>query len=259
MDLMYVARKLLSELARPSTFLVILFVASTSIALFWRPGGKRFRLVAAMSGGALFVLSFMPVSSWIMASLERQYAPFDSATLRDPPSAIVVLGGISSSPVIYGATSIDLKDAMDRVRHAAALARQFPGSQVILSGGGDGPAGPESKVMAELLHEFGIARERMILETRSRTTAENARFVREIVKGEAPILLVTSASHMPRAMANFRIEEVNAIAAPTDWQVSDGFGEFFTGASASLSRLDLATHEYLGLVALWVFGPGHAR
>jgi len=62
---------------------------------------------------------------------------------------------------------------------------------------------PEAPIAGRLLEAFGVARDRITLESRSRTTDENARFTRELVGPESGErwLLVTSAFHMPRSIA----------------------------------------------------------
>ena len=64
----------------------------------------------------------------------------------------------------------------------------------------------EATYARQLLIDMGIPAERMIFEDQSRTTAENARFTRDIVhpKPGETWALVTSAFHMPRSVGVFR-------------------------------------------------------
>lgn len=91
---------------------------------------------------------------------------------------------------------------------------------------------------------------RVTLENGSRTTRENARQVAALLgeRCKQPWLLVTSAWHMPRSMAEFEAVGCNVTAYPVD---------FVTGASAefteyslawSLVRWQTALHEWLGLL-----------
>jgi uncharacterized SAM-binding protein YcdF (DUF218 family) len=97
-----------------------------------------------------------------------------------------------------------------RVRHAAGLARDMPGSVVVLSGG-QGKRHPpgtpsEASLMADLALREGVAPEVLILEARSRDTLGNARFSLALLEGRAirRILLVTDRSHLRRALWCFR-------------------------------------------------------
>ncbi|MDZ7696574.1 MAG: ElyC/SanA/YdcF family protein [Deltaproteobacteria bacterium] len=129
----------------------------------------------------------------------------------------------------------------------------MPGSKLILSGTSwiEGFT-PVAKVMADTAREWGVRSEDMVIETQSRDTEDHAVFVKEIV-GDDRFVLVTSASHMPRAMGLFRAQGLEPIAAPTEYMVKKREGglrpgDFFPSAGA-LEKAERAIHEYLGL--LW--------
>ena len=116
---------------------------------------------------------------------------------------------------------------------------------------------PEANFLYPLLDSFGVARERVVLESRSRNTAENAAFTKELMKpkpGER-WLLVTSAQHMPRAVGCFRRVGFAVEAYPVAWHTgmrislrpSDAMG-------GGLARTDFAIHEWIGLIAYWLTG-----
>ncbi len=114
--------------------------------------------------------------------------------------------------------------------------------------------------MLPLWESFGIARDRVTLESRSRNTAENAAFTRVLVEpkpGER-WLLVTSALHMPRAIGCFRRAGFPVEAYPVDWttprrlSLAPLLPSFEPGRG--LRELDSAAHEWLGLLAYWLTG-----
>jgi uncharacterized SAM-binding protein YcdF (DUF218 family) len=120
----------------------------------------------------------------------------------------------------------DLNDRGDRLLYGAKLYQDGVAPKIILSGGRIqwyGSKSGEAENMATILELFGIPRTDMILESRSLNTHDNAIFTREILQTEQfkRILLVTSAAHMPRAIAIFRHLKIDAIPAPTDFMVSD--------------------------------------
>jgi hypothetical protein len=149
-------------------------------------------------------------------------------------------------------------DASDRIRSAALLARAFPQAPVLIAGGVTFPtrgSKSESQLMADLLTELGVDRERQILEGASRTTAENARNAAAASpNSEAPWLLVTSAFHTPRAVGAFRAEGLAVIAAPTDWQIDPHAPWQSWSAAERLRLLDLSVKEYLGMLAYYLTG-----
>jgi uncharacterized SAM-binding protein YcdF (DUF218 family) len=69
-------------------------------------------------------------------------------------------------------------------------------------------------------------------------------------------LLVTSAYHMPRAMAAFRAAGFAVQAYPVDWRtrgIMDATRPF-ASLSDGLSRTDTAIHEWIGLLAYRLSG-----
>jgi uncharacterized SAM-binding protein YcdF (DUF218 family) len=96
-----------------------------------------------------------------------------------------------------------------------------------------------------------------MLETRSRNTFENAVFTKAMVnpKPGERWLLVTSAQHMPRAVGCFRQAGFEVEAYPVAWRTRPRGRITFAGTlSGGLNTLDLATHEWIGLIAYRLTG-----
>jgi uncharacterized SAM-binding protein YcdF (DUF218 family) len=91
------------------------------------------------------------------------------------------------------------------------------------------------------------------VETRSRTTAENAQFSAELLKADKvhKVILVTSDTHMRRAMAHCEAAGLICYSAPVSvsGHASDSWIEQLPAAS-SLAVSTLALHEFLGNLAL---------
>lgn len=170
----------------------------------------------------LVTTSNVTISNRLVASLERQYLP-----ASNPPSAeaIVILGGATRNnepPRILP----DMSDRGDRLLYGAKLYKDGLAPKIVLTGGRIdwyGGDSSEANSMATILELMGIPRSAMILESKSLNTHENAIFTKKILERENidRVLLVTSAAHMPRSLAIFRKQGINAIAAPTDFIISD--------------------------------------
>ena len=97
----------------------------------------------------------------------------------------------------------------------------------------------------------GLAPGVVILETRARSTYENAVFVKEIQekRGWHTLLLVTSSWHMPRAVATFRAQGMEVIPAPADRRIPEvryklmGWLPNFQALMAA----QIALREYIGM------------
>jgi uncharacterized SAM-binding protein YcdF (DUF218 family) len=105
--------------------------------------------------------------------------------------------------------------------------------------------------MKDFLINAGVPAERVAVEPEATNTRENARFSASILRahGIETIVVVTSASHLRRALKNFASAGITAIPAAADVR---GFGRLGLDAllpsSAALANTHVALHEILGWV-----------
>jgi uncharacterized SAM-binding protein YcdF (DUF218 family) len=140
--------------------------------------------------------------------------------------------------------------SLKRLLEGVRLSRLLPQSRLVVSGGDYQGISPDALIMQQVALDQGVARDRIIVETASLDTADQATFLRDRL-GQAPFYLVTSASHMTRAMRMFMRAGTQPIAAPTDFRaVWAPFHviDFFPQAG-TLVNTEKAFNEYLGL--LW--------
>ena len=187
----------------------------------------RGRLAKWLRFTALAVLwvSATPVfASWALSTLERQHPPVALAELPTADVAIV-LGGAIGQP-LPPRKELDLSSAADRVLHAARLYKAGKVRRVLVAAG-NVPWLPavktEAELIAELLVTWGVPANDIEIAGQSRNTFENALEIVEMRRTRpfASALLVTSASHMPRALAVFRRAGLPVTPATTDVEVVD--------------------------------------
>ena len=245
--------KVLTQLAMPlGSALLGLLLAGLLLLL------RRRALSAGMLTLSLAWLVFwsLPVvADSVRWTLERQHPP---RAAGDMPvvDAIVVLGG-SMNPGPGNWLYPDLNQSADRVWHAARLYTAGRAPQVIVSGGNipwSGQGRTEAEAMIDLLTDLGVPAAAILSEGGSANTRGNALLTAGLLAGRdsARVLLVTSALHMPRALAVFRRSGVDAVAAATDHEVMPAprtLLDWLPGAGA-LSDSSRALKEWLGL---WVY------
>jgi len=220
-------------------------------ALFVRGGLRRVVL------GAAFVLLYLQsapatVDAFI-APLER-YPPLELEHLPTADAIVVLGGGRYWRAPEYGRDSASTP-SLERLQYAADLERAS-GLPLLISGGSvQGEPEAEASIMAELLRTtFGIKTE-IVTETRSRNTAENALYSKELLDahGWHRVFLVTHARDLPRAVAIFEKNSVAVIPAPLrfdtrrdeDLMVVDAW----LPSAVAMRQFREACHEYVGL--LW--------
>nr|WP_232505618.1 YdcF family protein [Legionella clemsonensis] len=102
--------------------------------------------------------------------------------------------------------------------------------------------------MAELASWFSIPKSKIVLETTSINTADQAKAIKQFVKNE-PFYLVTSAIHMRRSMALCLAQGLHPVAAPTDYTFfwnDERIGKIYLPNPYNLFYLSIAMHEILG-------------
>jgi uncharacterized SAM-binding protein YcdF (DUF218 family) len=179
------------------------------------PRLAAFCFVSGFAG--LWLMSLPVVVEWTARLVEREPALAETrwAQLAEQAGAIVVLGaGREQSDPAWGGDQPGYI-ALERLRYAARVARAS-GLPVLTSGGlhyGQPPS--EAMLGAEVLQrDMGLPTR--WLEERSRTTWENAVYSAEMLRasGIERVVLVTSASHMPRSRWCFEQNGIEVIAAP---------------------------------------------
>jgi uncharacterized SAM-binding protein YcdF (DUF218 family) len=252
----FILSKTVTVLLQPSNLLIAAgLIGLALMATRHRRAGAR---IAMASLVLLLTIGFLPVGYLLANKLENRFPPWDAA--RGAPDGIVVLGGAISPGMSLDRGEPAVSDAAGRIIAIAKLARQFPAARIIYSGGNASlipGRPPEADFLYPLLDSFGVPRERVLLENRSRNTAENAAFSKDVAhpKPGERWLLVTSALHMPRAIGCFRRAGFPVEAYPVDWHtVRRPVVAPSLSPAAGLVRTDTAVHEWVGLFAYWLTG-----
>lgn len=237
--------------------LALLFLALGLVLLLLR--WRKLALTLSLLGAAWVLLWSLPATTLALGGrLEHRYPQPDIARLP-VVDGIVVLGGNIANGRANWFEAYDADSAHLRVDTAQALYDAGRATRIILSGAAlDGPTS-EAQMMANILASRGIPAAHLILETHSLTTHENAVYTQATLAGHGmqQVILVTSALHMPRAMAVFRKQGIRAIPAPAPLQIRRP-----TQAAFSTWRPDWRTltasrsiiKEYAGLLVYWLRG-----
>ena len=253
---MFLFKKIVSQFLFPLP--LTLGVSFIGLYLLWFT--RKQKLGKTIISFGLLTLTFFSygvISDRLLGPLENRYNPYTVKEIDDvyssgnkiPVKHVVVLGGGHTSDETLPVTSQINGSSLVRLIEGIRIYRKHQGSKLFLSGGRGFDPIPNAEVMARVAREIGIDESDIILETSSKDTKDEARIIRPVV-GSDPFVLVTSASHMPRAMALFKKLGMNPIPAPTGHRVkgSRGLapGSFFP-AAGNLQNSQKALYEYLGI------------
>ncbi len=243
------ASKILWALLNPVTVMFILLVIAGW--LLWRQP-RVGRKVALWVISIVVFLSVFPCGEIALQGLENRYAP---PTLPTHVDGIILLGGFIETQQSMAHNQVQMNDSGDRFTAFEMLAAHYPAAQLVFTGGsGDlfDPNTKESDLFIKLWHDTGHSDKNLLLENKSRNTFENAVLSKQLAKPKtnAIWLLVTSASHMPRAVAIFHNIDWPVTAYPCDYQTNGDplFSPLNMSPLRNWKKLTVAVKEYLGLI-----------
>ena len=213
------------------------------------------KVIVSIGVGVLLIFSLGFVSTTLLGSLESEYAPLTDFQGLDGIKWIVVLGGGHSSDSRLPANGRLSGSSLARLVEGIRIHNNLKDSKLILSGGAVFDPVPEAKTMADAALLLGVDSADILLESDSKDTEDQARTISNlsIFYRTKKLILVTSASHMPRSVALFRSYGLDPIPAPADFSVKQRANlnprSFFPSPSA-LQNMERVFHEYLGM--LWL-------
>lgn len=244
----YYLSKILFALLNP----LLIGVCLLAFGVLWR---MRRRGLVCLTLGILAIAGpgFLPLGTNLLVYLEKQYPMPDP--LPDDIRGIIVLGGAVESGLSHHYQQIQFNDYAERFTEMLLLSHRYPQAKIVYSGGEGGlvpSRGFETNEVKKFMDRLGMPTENFVFEGRSRTTYENMTYSRALIHPQ-PVdkwLLVTSAHHLPRAMAVFKSGGWNVIPYPAGYQT---MGEYVYSPSLDFSgnvyKFQIALKEIIGIIA----------
>ncbi len=199
----------------------IFILAFWGLALYsWRcRQEKKLAVILAGITFVFYLLCTSVVAEQTMGWLESAYEP----PANPQGDVIIMLGGgaMPDSPDVDGTGALCASPA-NRLLTAVRLQRRLDVPILVSGGQVYSDSGPEAQIARRILLSLGVPDDKILVETKSINTTQNAKFSTEILRehGLSQPLLVTSAFHMKRSVLNFEKQGVAVTAYPADYQVS---------------------------------------
>ena len=256
--------KLAKVLIYPYTWLCLLIGALTLLVLLPRsPRRQRWGKILTISACVLVFVPGTPfVASTLVALLEGQVQPFDRSGTQRFDAIVVLAGGVGDRGTLR--PTIELSNiSIRRTMCGIELLKQGWAPRLLLSGGdasvfGHGPQ--EAVEMKLLALQLNVPESAILVETTSRNTYEHAIQAKRIL-ADGALLIVTSASHLPRALALFRKQGFEAVGHPCGYRSANRAGDLqgvdlfdFIPSAHALAGTTNALIEIVGTVVYWAVG-----
>jgi len=245
MEFLFLAKKLITFFIEPLG--LILTLTSIGLYFLYKSSYTKAKFFLSFSLLLLLFLSYPPVGNFLILQLESQYSKYD---YKDEDIAYIhVLGSGHSEnnkwPLSSQIGNASLKRTIEGITIYKKLNK--PNVKLIFTGySGFNNTIDNAEINASIARIANISNQNIIINGEPKDTKEEVGFIKSILGGSS-FILVTSASHMPRAMKLFKDVGLSPIAAPTDFH-----GEDLLLLKApninSLAKSRTAIHEYLGTI-----------
>lgn len=257
MDLVFFwCSKIFWMLGSPDHLLVLMLLSA--LILLFRNRYILAKIIFFLSLTAILLITLIPIGDLLLAPLEKRFP-----VQKKIPSDIDGIMALAGAENIYHSfiwNQTELNASSERLIAFMQLIKQYPDLEHMFVGGTGSLTRQEYKsttIAKKLFEEFGINTRNMLFEHDSKNTYENAVYSYNLAKPkeEEKWLLITSASHMPRAVGVFRKAGWNVIAYPVDHTVlkTDNF-HFNFNFSGNLKKLTHASRAWVGLAMYYLTG-----
>lgn len=220
--MLFALKKYVSFWLMPFSFCVAAMVAG--VWLWIR--GRHVKLGRGLVIAGLLTLVIAgnhEVARALVRPLETTYPPIPEFTVGQPVPAnlaacryVVVLGG-GNGHTPGASALVELSgSALGRLAEGVRILNALPEARLIVSGPGDGKRETHGAKLARAATSLGVDPRRIIIIDQARDTEDESRLA-IAQAGNAPIALVTSAWHMPRAAALFRKAGAVVQPCPADY------------------------------------------
>ena len=253
---MILLSKIIALITQPLYWVALVLAAS--VLVYKKP--RLQRGLSAFGLALLLAIGWQPLPDYLLRALESQ----NPEVLPDADLSrfvgVLVLGG-SSEPGYVAATHRhpQTNAAAERLIASVALLRRNPQLPIVFTGGegrllGEGPS--EAQRAQDFFDSMGVPRTQVRYESASRNTYENASFSANLpgVDKTQAWLIITSAFHMPRAMATFSKAGWNVSAYPVDFRTGDATPWSEYSLRDAVDHWQIALHEWVGTLAYRVAG-----
>ena len=239
----FILKKFITFFVEPFGMVLILFIIGLYFLFTKRESLAKYFLFTTLF--LLLLFSHNPFSNFLIKNLENQYSKYN---YEKNIKYIHVLGSGHNTDASQPLSSQIGSAGIKRVLEGIIIHLKTKNSKLIFTGYEGNTNIANANMNASLAISLGVKKENIIINPKPKDTKEEAIFTKSLL-GDKPFVLVTSATHMPRAIKLFKSLGLNPVAAPTSFYKKEFKGYCEVPSIGSLSKSQIAIHEYLGI--LW--------
>lgn len=239
-----------AQLLMPLPFCTGLLFFGLLLRLRWRRAGGSVVVIAVL---LLVLLSWAPVADRLLGPVEARHPALHDWPPEESVAALMVLGGGYQPHQPWVVTGQLSEASANRLLEGLRLWHRRPDALLLVSGA-DRRAGvePMARAFGRIAMDIGVPDTHLRMLDFATDTGEEARAAARVLGEGTQLLLVTSASHMPRAMVHFRNAGLRPIAAPTHYLARRDDTDrlsYWIPSARHLEKSERAIYEWLGMLA----------
>ena len=252
--MLFILKKFIGGLLLPLPFLLLMMGVALCLLWFTR-WQKSAKALLSVSWLVLLLISLQPVADKMLKPIEDTYPTWRGSEKVD---YIVVLGGGYTWNPEWAPSSNLISNSLPRLAEGVRLWQANPGAKMIFTGArAMTNLVSTAEAGARVAESLGVPRSQIITLDEPKDTDEEAAAVAKTI-GQQPFLLVTSASHLPRAMIFFRNAGLHPIPAPANQLAIESPlnpWERIIPSPIWLMHSDRVGYETLGRIWQWLKAP----
>lgn len=246
---------MLSSIARfvLNPFHILLFLALGAVVTHFIKQKRIFRVFLASSILWFLIITTPFVPYILVHSLESRYLPLVEHELellrKESEVDIIVLGsGYVYNENLPANSQLD-KEMLSRLAEGVRLVHQLENSTLVVSGPYNHDIYSQADVAKNAAMGMGVQDDIILTQSDGTTTAEEAQvYYKNHYHGEK-LVVVTAASHMHRALSEFRRLGINAVPSPSAYRFrsENGMRISFWPSLSHVDNMRAGMFEYAAL------------
>jgi len=244
MEFGFLLKKFVTFFIEPFGMVLVLSILGIYFVFTQKQTKAKLFLLSSLSLFLLF--SYPPFANYLVQNLENQYPKYD---YKQKIKYIHVLGNGHTTDKTQPLSSQMGDASIKRVLEGIIIYRQTANAKLIFTGYKGNTDTSAAEMNSKFAQVLGVNKKDIIKNGSPKDTKEEAIFAKSII-GDKPFVLVTSATHMPRAMILYKSLGMHPIAAPTNFYKTDTTSYLKLPNIHAFFIAKIAIHEYLGII--WV-------
>jgi len=243
---------MLSSVARfvLDPFHILLFLIAGMLLTHWFGRKRTFRYSVSLVVIWFFVITTPFIPYIITHSLEKRHLPFDPDQFQSNNEVhIIVLGaGYEYNENLPPNSQLD-KEMMSRLAEGVRIYHKLKNRKLIVSGPYNNDRYSQADIAKMAASQMGVPDSMIFTQSEGKTTYGEAQVYFQKFYEDQPLVVVTSASHMPRALGEFWRLGISAWPSPSSYHYrsENGFKLSFMPSLSHVDEMRAGMFEYAAM------------